>query len=81
MDFEDGWVNYEAFGAKGDGVTDDMAAICEAHGYANAHSLGVRTKPDATYYIGGQQLTAVITTNTDWNTTVFRDEPASYRDR
>ena len=44
MDFEDGWVNYEAFGAKGDGVTDDMAAICEAHGYANAHSLGVRDK-------------------------------------
>jgi hypothetical protein len=31
MEFEDGLVNYEAFGAQGDGVADDMQAICEAH--------------------------------------------------
>ena len=71
MDFRDGWVKYEAFGAQGDGVTDDMPAICEAHDYANAHGLGVRTKPDATYYIGGRPLTAVIATDTDWNTSRF----------
>ena len=68
MEFEDGLVNYEAFGARGDGVTDDMLAICKAHEFANEHGLDVRTRPDATYYIGGQQLTAVIATNTDWNT-------------
>ncbi|MDH7571838.1 MAG: hypothetical protein QHJ73_19835, partial [Armatimonadota bacterium] len=71
IEFKDGVVNYEAFGAKGDGVTDDMPAICKAHEYANAHGLPVRTKPDATYYIGGQKLTAVIATDTDWNTSRF----------
>ena len=71
MEFDDGLVNYEAFGARGDGVTDDMPAICKAHEFANEHGLGVRTKPDATYYIGGQRLTAVIATNTDWNTSRF----------
>ena len=71
MDFRDGVVNYEAFGAQGDGVTDDLPAICEAHDYANAHDLGVRTKPDATYYIGGGPGTAVIATDTDWNTSRF----------
>ena len=45
MDFRDDWVNYEIFGARGGGVTDDMQAICEAHEYANAHGLSVRTKP------------------------------------
>ncbi len=71
MDFRDGWVTYEAFGAQGDGVADDMPAICEAHSHANAHGLAVRTKPDATYYIGGRPLTAVIATDTDWNTSRF----------
>lgn len=71
MEFPDGMVNYEAFGAKGDGVTDDLQAICDAHEYANTHGLSVRTKPDATYHLGGRPLTAVITTNTDWNTSRF----------
>jgi hypothetical protein len=71
MEFADGLVNYEAFGAKGDGVTDDMQAICDAHEYANTHRLSVRTKPDATYHLGARALTAVITTNTDWNTSRF----------
>ena len=35
-------VTYEAFGAVGDGVTDDLAAISEAHAYANTHDLPVR---------------------------------------
>lgn len=71
MEFEDNKVNYEAFGATGDGVTDDMPAICKAHEYANEHGLEVKTKPDATYYIGGKELTATIATSTDWNTSRF----------
>jgi hypothetical protein len=80
MDFRDGRVNYEAFGARGDGVTDDMPAICEAHEYASAHGLGVKTRPDATYYIGGQPLTAVITTDTDWNTSRFIIDDVEVKD-
>jgi len=76
MDFSDGPVNYEAFGARGDGVTDDLPAICAAHAYANAHGLSVKTKADATYYIGGQPLTAVIATDTDWNTSRFTIDDA-----
>ncbi|TVY12022.1 hypothetical protein [Paenibacillus cremeus] len=65
------FVTYEAFGAKGDGETDDMEAICAAHAYANSHGLPVKTKPDATYYIGSKALTAVIETDVDWGTTRF----------
>ena len=80
MDPGDGCVEYEAFGALGDGVADDMPAICEAHGYANAHGLGVRTKPDATYHLGGQALTAVIATDTDWNTSRFTIDDTQVED-
>ena len=71
MNFEDGVVNYEAFGATGDGVTDDLPAICKAHEYANANNLPVKTKPDAIYHLGRQALTVMITTETDWNTSRF----------
>ena len=36
------FVTYEQFGAKGDGVTDDAAAIKAAHDYANEQNLPVR---------------------------------------
>ncbi|WP_284646162.1 hypothetical protein [Paenibacillus silviterrae] len=65
------FVNYENFGALGDGETDDMEAICAAHAYANKHGLPVKTKPDATYYIGAKALTAVIETDVDWSTSRF----------
>lgn len=68
---EDKTVTYEAFGAVGDGVNDDLPAICKAHEYANEHGLSVRTRPDATYHLGRKALTAIITTNTDWNTSRF----------
>ena len=71
MILKDRLVTYEAFGAIGDGVHDDMPAICEAHKYANAHGLTVRTKPDATYHLGGQALIAIVATDTDWNTSRF----------
>ena len=64
-------VNYEDFGAKGDGVTDDLEAIVAAHAYANQHGLPVRTRSDATYHLGTRALTVVIQTDTDWNTSRF----------
>jgi hypothetical protein len=64
-------VNYEAFGAVGDGVADDMPAIVEAHAFANTLGLAVKTKPDATYHLGRRALTAIIATDTDWGTSKF----------
>ncbi len=71
MNPQDTFVTYEAFGAAGDGVADDLPAICEAHAYANAHRLPVKTKPDAIYHLGRRALTAVITTDVDWNNSRF----------
>src|SRR5690606_23004037 len=39
--------------------------------YANAHNLPVQSKPNATYHLGRQALTAVIATDTDWSTSRF----------
>jgi hypothetical protein len=64
-------VTYEAFGAIGDGVADDLPAICAAHAFANEHNLPVRSDPGAVYNLGQQALTAVIQTNTDWGTSRF----------
>lgn len=69
--FEKAPVTYEAFGARGDGVTDDLPAICKAHDYANRHGLPVRSDPKATYHLGRQALTAVIATDTEWGTSRF----------
>jgi len=64
-------VNYEAFGAVGDGLADDLPAIVEAHAFANAHGLSVKTKSDTTYHLGRRALTAIIATDTDWGTSRF----------
>ncbi len=64
-------VTYEAFGAVGDGVTDDLQAICKAHDHANQNGLPVRSKPGATYHLGRKPLTATIATDTDWGTSQF----------
>lgn len=64
-------VSYEAFGAVGDGVADDLPAICEAHAHANKQRLRVRSKPGATYHLGRRALTAIIATDTDWGTSRF----------
>ena len=42
-------VTYEAFGAKGDGVADDLPAICKAHDHANANGLSVRARSRKRY--------------------------------
>ncbi len=65
------YVRYEDFGAKGDGHTDDMPAIVAAHAHANEAHLPVKTDPDATYYIGGGEMTATIATDVDWTTSRF----------
>lgn len=62
------YVSYEEFGAIGDGITDDFEAIAAAHAYANENALTVKTKSDATYYVG-QKFTRSIPVdyNVDFN--------------
>jgi polygalacturonase len=64
-------VTYKDFGATGDGVTDDLPAICAAHEHANAQGLSVVSKPGVTYHLGRRALTVRIATDTDWNTSRF----------
>ncbi len=70
------YVTYEEFGAVGDGVTEDYAAIWRAHEYANENALPVKAKDGATYYIhdprvDGEVKTAIIKTDVDWGTAKF----------
>lgn len=63
-------VFYSDFGAVGDGVTDDFAAICQAHEYANAAAVPctVKATPGAIYYIGTSSIgkTIPVQTDVDW---------------
>ena len=66
------YVSYEEFGAVGDGVTDDFEAIEAAHNYANLYGLTVKTKSDATYYVGEKFTREIqIKTDVDWNGSNF----------
>lgn len=65
------YITYEKYGAKGDGVTDDMAAIAAAHEAANEMGLPVKVRNGRTYYIGGGKMTAIIKTDTDFGTAKF----------
>ena len=64
-------VRYEDFGARGDGRTDDTAAIVRAHAYANRRGLPVQANASATYYIGGQDTPVIIQTDTDLGSARF----------
>ena len=70
---QEGVVFYTDFGAKGDGITCDFAAIIAAHEYANEHSLKVfpGRSETGTFFIGSVPLgvtprPAIIKTDTDW---------------
>lgn len=65
------FVTYEAFGAVGDGVTDDLPAIVKAHAHANERNLPVRSNPKAIHHLGRRALTATVQTPTDWSTSRF----------
>jgi len=64
-------VTYEAFGAVGDGKTDDVPAIYQAHEFANNENLPVKARDGATYYIGGAATVINIQTTTDFGTARF----------
>lgn len=65
------YITYEKYGAKGDGITDDMPAIVAAHAAANEKGLPVKAKDGRTYYIGKAPLTAEIRTDTDFGKASF----------
>ena len=65
------FITYEKYGAKGDGVTDDMPAIVAAHAAANAKGLSVKATAGKTYYISNSPLTAEIRTDTDFRNASF----------
>lgn len=66
-----GEVSYSGFGAKGDGITDDIDAIAATHAYANAYGLRVKADDGATYYISGKKRTVIIRTDTDFGNAAF----------
>ena len=62
MEDNKSYVRYEDFGDVGDGATDDLKAIVDAHAFANAKGLPVRATDGATYYIGGTRMWATVKT-------------------
>ncbi len=62
---EVGTVHYEDFGAAGDGVTCDFAAILAAHKYANSGGQKVIADEGAHYYISAKNFTQTINVMTD----------------
>lgn len=65
------YITYEQFGAVGDGVHDDQAAIIAAHDAANEQDLPVRATGGKTYYIGRGDRVAVIKTDVDFGEARF----------
>jgi hypothetical protein len=74
-------VRYADFDAKGDGKTDDMKAIAAAHEFANQHQLKVKADDTATYFIGGNELTAIIQTDTDFGKAAFLIDDRAVKNR
>ena len=65
-------IKYSDYGAVGDGVTDDYAAIKLAHDEANKYGYWVEGDANATYYIGAKGLPSVVVqTPTDWKGAKF----------
>ncbi len=76
-----GLVQYSDFGARGDGKADDIDAIAATHAFANRHGLSVKADAGATYYIGGRERTALIRTDTDFNTASFLIDDTQVQNR
>lgn len=74
-------VRYADFGARGDGMNDDIEAIAKAHEFANQHGLPVRADDRATYYIGGKDRTVIIKTDTDFGSAKFIIDDTSVENR
>ena len=64
-------VTSEAFGAAGDGQTDDQVAIVRAHAEANRRNVPVRAGDGKTYYIGPGTAVATVKTDVDFGTAKF----------
>ncbi len=60
------YVKYSEFGAKGDGKTDDFAAIKKAHEHANKSGVAVKADKGAKYYIGADEDTVTVKTSVDF---------------
>lgn len=71
------YLQYEDFGAIGDGVHDDFPSIIACHEEANRTGTPVKARDGARYYIGGSQNSAIIRTDVDFGTaTVIIDDRA-----
>ena len=75
------FLTYEEFGAKGDGKSNDLPAIVLCHEEANKCGLPVKANPEATYYLGGNNITAIIKTDTDFGTAKFIIDDRNVEDR
>ncbi len=76
-----GVVHYDDFGAKGDGKTDDYAALSRAHQFANERGLPVNANDGATYLIGGGDTVVVIQTDTHFGKAKFIIDDTNVGDR
>ncbi len=65
------FLTYEAFGALGDGITDDLPAIVKTHLEANRLGLPVKAREGARYYISPKAITAPVETCVDWTGATF----------
>lgn len=65
------YVTYEAFGATGNGVQDDMPSIQKAHEEANRLHLPVKAREGAVYYVSPRKQTALVRTSVDWTGAKF----------
>ena len=64
-------LTYSAYGAVGDGVTDDFQAIKATHAYANANGLTVYADEGKTYNLGQHNDVITVKTNVVWDGATF----------
>ncbi len=76
-----GYIDYQAFGAKGDGKTDDIDAIAATHALANRFNLPVKIGQKPTYYISGKKRTVIVQTDTDFGIAEFIIDDREVEDR